>query len=53
MLVANYTGGQPVVTDRIREQVQLGAGLTKKGRLKRSAKERALACLERFGQRVR
>jgi len=53
MLVASYSGGQPVVLDRIREQVQLGAGLTRKGRLTASVKQRALDCLERFGQRIR
>ncbi|MCB9897475.1 MAG: exopolyphosphatase [Planctomycetes bacterium] len=52
MIVAGLRGGEPVVIDRIREQVQLAAGLDEKGRLADDAKQRALECLRRFGQRL-
>ena len=41
------------VVDRMREMVQLGAGIDADGRLDAAAQERALQCLERFGQRLR
>ncbi len=41
------------VVDRMREMVQLGAGLDADNRLDKAARERALQCLERFGQRLR
>lgn len=41
------------VVDRMREMVQLGAGLDADNRLSVEARERALQCLERFGQRLR
>lgn len=41
------------VVDRMREMVQLGAGLDADNRLSAEARERALQCLERFGQRLR
>ena len=53
MVVARYSHGQLVVIDRLREMVQLGAGLDANGRLDRDVSARALACLERFGQRLR
>jgi len=53
MLLAQLVGGEPVVVDRIREQVQLAAGLDAQGCLSEAATERALACLDRFGQRLR
>jgi exopolyphosphatase/guanosine-5'-triphosphate,3'-diphosphate pyrophosphatase len=37
----------------MREMVQLAAGLDEERRLSREARERALACLERFAQRLR
>ena len=52
MVVARYTHGQLVVVDRLREMVRLGAGLDAEGRLDRDVAARALACLERFGQRI-
>ncbi|MHC4957884.1 MAG: Ppx/GppA phosphatase family protein [Planctomycetota bacterium] len=53
MIVARVADdGQLVVHDRIREQVQLRAGLTSRGRLTGPARERAFECLERFGQRL-
>lgn len=52
MVVARYSHGQLIILDRLREMVRLGAGLDEQGRLKREAVEAALACLERFGQRL-
>ena len=53
MIVARYAEGRLVVVDRLREMVRLGAGLDSQGRLSREATTRALAALERFGQRLR
>lgn len=53
MVVARHTHGQLTIIDRLREPVRLAAGLDDTGRLSREAMERALACLERFGQRLR
>jgi exopolyphosphatase/guanosine-5'-triphosphate,3'-diphosphate pyrophosphatase len=53
MVVARYSHGQLVIVDRLREMVRLAAGLDETGRLDRQAMETALACLERFGQRLR
>ncbi|MDF3020278.1 MAG: exopolyphosphatase / guanosine-5-triphosphate,3-diphosphate pyrophosphatase [Steroidobacteraceae bacterium] len=53
MVVARYTHGQLVILDRLREMVRLGAGLESDGRLNKEVGARALACLERFGQRLR
>jgi len=53
MVVARYSHGQLLIVDRLREPVRLAAGLDEHGRLERTAIDRALACLERFGQRLR
>lgn len=53
MVVARYSHGQMIILDRLREMVRLAAGLDEHGRLDRAATERALACLERFGQRLK
>src|SRR3954468_22537417 len=53
MVVARYSHGQLLILDRLREMVRLAAGLDETGRLDRQATETALACLERFGQRLR
>lgn len=53
MVVARYSHGQLLIVDRLREPVRLAAGLDEHGRLERDAIERALVCLERFGQRLR
>ncbi len=53
MVVARYSHGQLVILDRLREMVRLAAGLSDGGRLDESATDRALRCLERFGQRLR
>ncbi len=53
MVVAQHVDGQLVVLDRLRERVALAEGLDESKRLKEKVSERALACLERFGQRLR
>ncbi|TCK17827.1 exopolyphosphatase/guanosine-5'-triphosphate,3'-diphosphate pyrophosphatase [Thiogranum longum] len=41
------------IIDKLREPVRLGEGLKGNGKLSREVTDRALACLERFGQRIR
>ncbi|MDH5823788.1 exopolyphosphatase [Luteimonas sp. RD2P54] len=53
MVVARYTLGQLRIVDRLRETVRLGEGLDGEGGLQREARQRALGCLSRFGQRIR
>ncbi|MGH2571061.1 MAG: exopolyphosphatase [bacterium] len=53
MIVARAAPGELVVLDRLREMVRLAAGLDRSHKLSAEAQARALACLERFGQRVR
>lgn len=53
MVVARHVHGQLVVIDRLREMVRLGGGVDANGRLDPVVARRALACLERFGQRLR
>jgi exopolyphosphatase/guanosine-5'-triphosphate,3'-diphosphate pyrophosphatase len=52
MIVARHSHGQLIIQDRLREMVRLAAGLDEQGRLDRHAVEGAIACLERFGQRL-
>ncbi|MGA7983054.1 MAG: exopolyphosphatase [Chromatiaceae bacterium] len=52
MIVARIHDGHLQVIDRIKEMVRLGEGLTEDGDLIPEVAERALACLERFGQRL-
>ncbi|HVW29654.1 MAG TPA: exopolyphosphatase [Polyangiaceae bacterium] len=53
MVVARVHDGQIVVVDRMKEMVQLAAGLEPDRSIRPDAQQRALVCLERFGQRVR
>ncbi|MCH8503664.1 MAG: Ppx/GppA family phosphatase, partial [Ectothiorhodospiraceae bacterium] len=53
MVVARNQHGRLQVVDRLKDMVRLAAGLTDDGGLEPEAQERALACLQRFGQRVR
>jgi exopolyphosphatase / guanosine-5'-triphosphate,3'-diphosphate pyrophosphatase len=53
MVVARYTHGQLVIIDRLREMVRLAAGVAEDGRIDKEAAARAIACLQRFGQRLR
>lgn len=52
LLVAENNAGHLSVVDRLREPVQLAAGLTSAGRLTNEARERALESLRRLGQRL-
>jgi exopolyphosphatase/guanosine-5'-triphosphate,3'-diphosphate pyrophosphatase len=53
MVVARNQDGEPSIVDRLREMVRLASGLDEKGFLDEASQERALACLRRFGQRLR
>lgn len=52
MVVARRDHGELTILDRIREMVRLGAGLDYRGRISEEATTRALACLERFRERL-
>ena len=53
MVVARLVGGEIATLDRDREMVSLAAGLGPRGGLAPDARQRALECLRRFGQRLR
>jgi exopolyphosphatase/guanosine-5'-triphosphate,3'-diphosphate pyrophosphatase len=53
MKVARLVDDQFQVLDRLREMVRLAAGLDERNRLSDEARARGIACLERFGQRLR
>lgn len=53
MLVARSNGRDLQVIDRLREPIRLAAGLDTDKRLRADTQARALACLQRFGQRLR
>ena len=53
LIVAQLTHGQLNVLDRLRETVRLGEGLDENKYLRSEVQERALQCLQRFGQRLR
>lgn len=53
LVVARLVDGQVHVIDKLKERVQLAGGLDDANRLSESAQMRALACLQRFGQRLR
>jgi len=53
MIVGELRHGQMVVLDRLRETVRLAEGLSDNGELSEAARDRALDCLSRFGQRLR
>jgi exopolyphosphatase/guanosine-5'-triphosphate,3'-diphosphate pyrophosphatase len=53
MVVARIADGHVQILDRLREMVQLAAGLDSHNRLSDPAQQRALDCLARFGQRLR
>lgn len=52
MVIARVVDGQLHVVDRMRERVQLASGMGADGSIDPQAEARALACLERFGQRL-
>ena len=51
--IARVAGEQFFPLDSLREPVRLGAGLGKDKKLDDESQERALACLARFGERLR
>lgn len=53
LVVARLVDGQVHVIDKLKERVQLAGGLDAANRLSEAAQMRALACLQRFGQRLR
>jgi len=53
MVVARNQHGEPSIVDRLREMVRLASGLDGDKVLDEASQERALACLRRFGQRLR
>ena len=53
MIVARIANDHIQVLDRLREMVQLAAGLDDKNQLSEDSQRRALECLARFGQRLR
>lgn len=53
LLVARMQNGSMQIIDRHKEMVRLGGGLTEDHYLRDDVAERALACLERMGQRLR
>lgn len=53
MVVGELRYGQLTIIDRLKETVRLSEGLRNNGDLSDAAKKRALACLARFGQRLR
>ncbi|MDJ0805911.1 MAG: exopolyphosphatase [Gammaproteobacteria bacterium] len=52
MIVARVQNGHLQIIDKLREMVRLGEGLSPDKDLDPLVAERALACLERFGQRL-
>lgn len=53
MIICSLKDGKLQVIDRLKEMVRLAAGLDQNRHLDAMTQERALACLERFGQRIR
>ncbi|PKM11901.1 MAG: exopolyphosphatase [Gammaproteobacteria bacterium HGW-Gammaproteobacteria-3] len=53
MIVCSLKDDKLQTLDRLKEMVRLASGLDEKNRLDAATQNRALACLERFGQRIR
>lgn len=53
MIVSRLQNGQLKTIDRMREMVRLAAGLDRSRCLTDDARQRAIDCLERFGQRLK
>jgi exopolyphosphatase/guanosine-5'-triphosphate,3'-diphosphate pyrophosphatase len=53
MIVGELRHGQLAIIDRIKETVRLAEGLSPSGDLSADARQRALDCLSRFGERLR
>src|SRR5690554_2513072 len=52
MIIARLRDDHFQVMDRLREMVQLRAGLDKHNVLSEEAQDRAIACLQRFAERI-
>ncbi|MDE0061961.1 MAG: exopolyphosphatase [Gammaproteobacteria bacterium] len=53
LIVAHQSNGHLQVVDRIKEMVRLAEGLGATNQLAETVAERAMGCLQRFGQRLR
>ncbi|MCB9742751.1 MAG: Ppx/GppA family phosphatase [Alphaproteobacteria bacterium] len=53
MVVARYEGGQLIPLETYKERVRLAGGLDADGNLTQESQERALLCLQQFGERLR
>ena len=53
MIIAQLRDGHFQVVDKLREMVQLRAGLDSENTLSKEAQDRAIACLQRFGERIK
>ncbi|MEX2525750.1 MAG: exopolyphosphatase [Gammaproteobacteria bacterium] len=53
MIVARYQDGRLQIIDRLKEMVRLASGLDEDDVLNDEAIQRAMECLQRFGQRIR
>jgi len=53
MIIARLRDGHFQIVDKLREMVQLRAGLDDEGRLSPASQDRAIACLQRFGERIK
>ena len=53
MIISRMRDGHFQVVDKLREMVQLRAGLDENDYLSNEAQERAIACLQRFGERIK
>ncbi len=53
MIICSLKDGKLQTLDRLKEMVRLAAGLDQNKVLDQATQEKALACLERFGQRIR
>ena len=53
LVLARVSAGEPLIIDRLREMIQLAAGVDASGELGAEAAERGIACCRRFGQRLR
>lgn len=52
MIIAELLDGELRMKDRLREMVRLAGGLDERGELDEASRQRALDCLQRFGQRL-
>ncbi len=53
MIICSLNDGKLQIVDKLKESVRLAAGLDEQLNLNSETQERALACLKRFGQRIK